>query len=460
MSNSVIKERVELVEGVVEEVANMVGPDNQNPINLVMTKLLRPETNLQNQKIGLNKKELEFIERIYVKISQCFFTENEFFDVPDPPLDLLERCEYKRQENLNLEVLLVNYLIFIAAMHNKLAGYEVRHSYVHTESIIKEPSAVILASSLPSELKDDEEIFRSSITPEQLPEKLLAASDIMMHMLMSPINRIYEEKYHLDKISMIRQLNLLLRDFQHITVGSVLSSAKEAFQYSDIELGEDILSYLEDRASYISELAEIEDYKNNKEVRPKNVKKSIDYIKYKYILVGPLVPFIKLNNRNVEWDDIKKFWIKSFSVQCDNDFSINDSGWALETIIENLISNAIKYGINSPIKKDLSVADKLFNVFKFHFILSFGKDKSNILEFWDTGWGIDSDSVDSVIEDIKTYQIEGPSNKSGKDLTGLGSWLIKHCINDIDESPVLEISKIENSIFNKRFNLKYKFRFL
>jgi len=105
------------------------------------------------------------------------------------PKNLLDLC-LPAQTGLsvinNKQQQLINYLIFLGAMHEDLAGYEVRHSMIHGQPGA-DSSGIVLAT------KCSGKKIRNSLGPQQLPDETLATVDIALNTIMLPIISVYEK---------------------------------------------------------------------------------------------------------------------------------------------------------------------------------------------------------------------------------------------------------------------------
>jgi MoaA/NifB/PqqE/SkfB family radical SAM enzyme len=155
-------------------------------VSLVTTKIFSSTVSS-----SLTNQEKATIRDFYQKLAGCF-TSGTTAEISALgkyiPQDLLDSCLSVQADNLAnyVKQQLINYLIFLGAMHEDLAGYEVRHSKIHGQPG-SDSSGIVLAT------KCSANKIRSSLGPQQLPDETLATVDIALNTILLPVISVYEK---------------------------------------------------------------------------------------------------------------------------------------------------------------------------------------------------------------------------------------------------------------------------
>ncbi|MBU0568118.1 SPASM domain-containing protein [bacterium] len=433
-------------------------PVESKPVELLMRKRVVPlkqvfiENCQTTTTIGLDENEQKFVKSIYERIANCFFAEEDKELIPDIPEQLSKACvkSLQIQEDIDIKVRLANYIVYTAAMHNELAGYEVRHSYLHAESILNPSSAIIMASRLPK----NQTSARKTLTPEQLPDELIAAGEITIQMFLAPIIRVYEEGIKEEKSRLLR----LLRDFPHLILDKILTSSEMAFKSGQNEQGEAINEYIRGRGRLLDIISRSKDDRREKFKKDKiYAKKALEEkIRKLGIFVGKYKRIMWPDCDN--WGNALKEWGNLFQIN-GGDFEVDAYPYEIETIFENLVDNAIKHGVcqyligftkEGRVNKETQqiVRDEILPEFKL--IFEFDSSEKEIV-FTDSGFGCENE--EEMMKNFKKWQIEGPDGDSTE---GFGIWLMKQCLDDMKAKWKLTLKKNSRNRYNLIYTIKFE----
>jgi len=240
---------------------------------------------------------------------------------------------------------------------------------------------------------------------------------------------INEEKHYGERTSKIENLNLLLGDFQHTILQSIIESAesltKEEEKFRNFL--NKIHLYIKRRGTYLDELAK---FITSTERHTTVSADSVTYKKLKNEIKETVLFADKLQEGNNINDKIKK-WQEMFVIEEDQKnkgVEIKGVCWGpIQTILENLITNSIDRG---------KVADKNGKIY-----ILFSKINSYpAIFYWDTGKGFDES-----YKNISRWYKDGPT--SDEERKGYGYWLIGRIMEHIGaELKLLGYNKIDSSV--------------
>lgn len=450
----------ELIEqkiiAVREECNKIIEDVGDEFIEILMSKRLTPLEVIEIQenkiKVGIKTNTLKKIREKYNKVSELFLTQEDTQRIPTVPPELLSDCLLSKarkanndenNEQVKNEIIykLANYIIYINAMHKELAGYEVRHSYLHAESILKPSSALIIASRISRK----EITVEKSLTPEQLPDELVAASQLMIQTILSPVIKVYENKTIKDNQFFT---NMLLQ-FPHIVLQYTSLSIQDAIEYGRTTKNQVRSQGAFNNALYLSNMIhQIGNFISF--LIKKEETKVFIHIKEelkKFVASAPFVSRYAKKCPGRDYFENVKAWKKYFKYEF-KEIKIDRcriSKGAFLIILENLVNNSFEHGITENVG---------INTPRPVITLNLRNEDGNIIfTYKDRSFGYEAETFDKINLWMNGRDIKGKE--------GFGFYMISRAYKSIaGEGKNVKIKKSTKKNQYNRYWIDFEFKLL